>query len=81
MHIAGIDRGVFVSVDDAFGAFKVVFAGDPDFRAGVVDRYFTGHTLGKLIKNLCGNIGVFEQIQYYLRFHQIAGGIHFFHII
>lgn len=79
LHVGGVDRGVFVGVDDALGAFKVVVAGDPDFRAGVVNRYFSGHALRVLVKNFRRNVGVFEQIQYYLRFHQIAGGVDFFH--
>lgn len=81
LHVAGSGRGVFVGVDDLSGAIVVVVAGDPDLGAGVVNRYFPGHALRVLIKNFRRNIGVFEQIQYYLRFHQIAGGIHFFHAV
>lgn len=79
LHVAGGDRGVFVGVDDAFGALEIVFAGDPDFRVGVGERDFAGDALGVLVKYFCRDIGVFEQIQYYLRFHQIAGGVDFFH--
>lgn len=81
MYGIAVDRGVFVDVDDLFCAGVVVVAGDPDFRAGVMNWYFSGHALRVLIKNFRRNIGVFEQIQYYLRFHQIAGGIHFFHAV
>ena len=35
LHVGGVDRGVFVGVDDPLGAFKVVFAGDPDFRVSM----------------------------------------------
>ena len=79
LHVAGCNRGVFVVVDDAFGACEIVVAGDPDFRVGVGERDFTRDALRVLIKNLRRNVGVFEQIQYYLRFHQIVGGVYFFH--
>lgn len=35
LHSAGTDRDVFIVIDGAFGAFKVVFAGDPDFRVSM----------------------------------------------
>lgn len=76
-----VDRRVFIRFDDLPGAVVVVVADDPDFWAGVVDGDFSGHALRVLVKNFRRNIGVFEQIQYYLRFHQIAGGIDFFHVI
>jgi len=81
LHIAGGGRGIFVAVDDVFAAFEIFVVRDPDFRAGVVDRYFSGHALRVLVENLRGNIGVLQQIKYYLRFHQIAGGINFFHAV
>lgn len=81
MHVAGGGRGVFVGVDDAFCTLEIVFAGDPDFRVGVGDWYFSGHALRVLVENLRRNVGVCEQIKYYLRFHQIAGGINFFHAV
>ncbi len=79
LHVGGVDRGVFVGVDDALGALQIVFAGNPNFRVGVGEGDFTGDALRVLVKNFRRNVGVFEQIQYYLRFHQIAGGIDFFH--
>ena len=79
LHVAGCHRGVFIGIDNAFGAYEIVVAGDPDFRVGVGERDFTGDALRVLIKNLRRNVGVFEQIQYYLRFHQIVGGVDFFH--
>ena len=81
MHVAGGGRGVFVGVDDLFAACEIFVAGDPDFRVGVVNRYFSGHALRVLVENLRRNVGVCEQIKYYLRFHQIAGGINFFHTV
>ena len=80
LHVAGCNRSVFVGIDDAFGACEIVVAGDPDFRVGMGERDFTGDALRVLIKNLRRNVGVFEQIQYYLRFHQIVGGIDFLHV-
>ncbi len=81
LHVAGGDWSVFVGVDDLFAACEIFVAGDPDFRAGVVDRYFSGHALRVLVENLRRNVGVCEQIKYYLRFHQIIGGINFFHAV
>ncbi len=81
MYVAGGGRGVFVGIDDAFAALIIFVALDPYLRAGVVDRYFSGHALRVLIENLRRNVGVCEQIKYYLRFHQIAGGVNFFHAV
>jgi len=81
LYVAGGGGGVFVAVDDMFAAREIFVAGDPDFRAGVVDRYFSGHALRVLVENLRRNVGVCEQIKYYLRFHQIAGGVNFFHAV
>ena len=80
LHVAGYNRCVFVGIDDTFGAREIVVAGDPDFRVGVSERDFSGDALRMLIKNLRRNVGVFEQIQYYLRFHQIVGGVDFLHV-
>ena len=81
LHVAGSDRGVFVGFNHMFATFIVFVALDPYFRAGVVDRYFSGHALRVLVENLRRNVGVCEQIKYYLRFHQIIGGINFFHAV
>jgi len=81
LHVAGSDRGIFVGFNHMFATFIVFVALDPYFRAGVVDRYFSGHALRVLVENLRWNVGVCEQIKYYLRFHQIAGGINFFHAV
>lgn len=43
------------------------------------ERNFSHRAYRVLVKNPRRNIGVFEQIKYYLRFHQIVGGIDFFH--
>lgn len=79
LHVAGCDWSVFVGIDDAFGAHEIIVSGNPDFRVGMGERDFSGDALRVLIKNLRRNVGVFEQIQYYLRFHQIVGGVYFFH--
>ena len=81
VHVANRHRCIFVGFNHMFAARIVFVALDPYFRVGVRKGDFSGYALRVLVKNLRRNVGVFEQIKYYLRFHQIAGGINFFHAV